>query len=420
MKLLTSLLFSFLAATSFAQLNPEVLQLMEDKDYFQLEEKLKDSKLDKKTRDYAQALVYNAFGQYDKSIAIINNWASNYSTDGMDSVYQDLLNANVDNFYKTSRFKEAAATTKMLMDNFPEITTTEQRTDLANTYQIWNGLGDTKGQEITLDKTTELSFTRDVANLVNIKVDHAGGTTVSVFDTGANISVASESTAKSMQLKIVAENIAVKAITGNEVMAQIGVADQLKIGDITIKNAYFLIFKDADLTFGSVYKIDLIVGFPIIMGMGEIAVDQVANTMTIVKNPAPRKVKNLYVDGLTPIIQVKMDKKPLLLSFDSGADKTMFYQRFYKLVKDDKNYELTPGKSTIGGAGGSKTIDIMVSKHLELEVGGQKVALEKNDVLPDNMMDKKDSLYGNLGQDVLKSRRKYILNLKDMYFELHD
>lgn len=416
--LLTSLVL--LSTAVFGQLDPKVKSLADEKDYFQLRDLLKDSKLDAKSRDYAQALVYNAFGEYTKSIGIVNNWKQKYSPAEQDSLYKDLLSVNIDNYIKTNQFADASRVSKQVVSEFSKITDSEEVKDIENSAQIWSGLASTPAQQVVVNKTAVIPFTRDIAKLVNIKVEHPGGSTNSVFDTGANISVASESTAAAMKLKIVAEGVAVKAITGNEVQAKIGVADELKIGDITVKNACFLIFPDADLTFGNVYKIDMIVGFPIIMGMGEITIDQTANTMSVAKDPKPRNYKNLCVDGLTPIVQIQLNKTPIQLSFDSGADKTMFYKRFYDMVKDNKDIELTAGKSTLGGAGGAKTIDIMIAKHLELQVAGEKVELSKSDVLQDNLMDKKEHLYGNLGQDVLKSRKQYVINLRDMYFELHD
>ncbi|MES2627980.1 MAG: pepsin/retropepsin-like aspartic protease family protein [Bacteroidota bacterium] len=420
MNKLSSTLFLFLFSLSaLCQIDPRIVKMTAEKDFFQLQEKLDHLKLDQKSRDYALALSHNAFGEYAQSIAIITNWKSNYSVDPADSVYKELLSTNIDNYYKLGRFREAAAATQEVIVGFPSITDEEELQDLRNTGQIWKGLENTAVQQVIFSKTTVIPFTRDIAKLINIEVKHTGGSTASVFDTGANISVATESTAQAMKLQTVADSIKVKAITGNEVYAKIAVCRELSIGDVTVNNAYFLVFPDADLTFGGgVYKINLIVGFPIIRDLGEIAVDQVGNTMTIVKDPKKHAHKNMYVDGLTPIIEVKIKDQPLQFSFDSGADKTMFYERFYALAKDNRSYELTAGKSTLGGAGGSKTIDIMIAKHLELTVGGETVKLSNSDVLLSNLMDEKEHLYGNLGQDVLLSRKKYVLNLKDMYFEL--
>lgn len=420
-KLYTLILSVLLSAFAVAQLNTDVYTLISNKDFFGLEKKISEKGLDAYSRDYAQALVYNAFGEYEKSILTVEKWKSAYKPGMNDSIYQDLMNCNVDNYYKLSRFSEAADATSFLLKNFSKITNEEEVKDLKNTFQIWNGLRKTAAQQVEINGSSVISFKRDMAKLINVDVKHKGGTTAAVFDTGANISVASESTAKSMDLNIVAENVAVKAITGNEVMAKIGVAKEIKIGEITVKNAYFLVFSDVDLSFGGgVYKIDLIVGFPVIAGLGEIAFDLKAQTITINKVPAVKPERNMYVDGLTPIVQIKYKNHPLLLSFDSGADHTMFYEKFYTLVKDDKTQELTPAKSTIGGAGGTKTIDIMVAKKLSIEVGSQQVELDQSDVYMTNLMSKKEHLYGNLGQDVLNARKKYVLNLKDMYFQLQD
>ncbi len=417
--------FLFIAATALSisclsQINKQVKDQIDNKDLFTLSETIKNKGLDNLSKKYAEAILSNAFGHYEESIKTIAEWKTQFGK-GNDSIYSELMQVNIDNYYKSNRYDLAANTTKEILDSYGQWQSEENKKDFNNTYKIWKGLSNTPPQEILIPQKVALPFTRDLAKLINLPVNHAGGMTQGIFDTGANISVANSSTAKKMGLKIVADSVSVKAITGNEVYVEIGVADEIKIGEITIKNPYFLIFPDADLSFANgAYVINLIIGFPIIMNLGEVGFD-LKNNLFLVNQEHQKNIRpNLFVDGLTPIVQLHYQKKPLLFSFDSGADRTSFYARFYDLVKDDNGLKLNAAKSTIGGAGGMKTIDVMVAPRLTLVVGKEKVKLQKSEILKENLMSKKEHLFGNLGQDVLTARNKYVFNLKEMYFELID
>jgi hypothetical protein len=403
-----------------AQVKPEVMIMVEEKDFFRLKELVANPSMDEASKLYAEAVVYNAFGQNQQSIDRINTFLEKFRPGFSDSIYTGLMEFQIDNYYKINQFRKAAETTDLLLKNSSSTLDAEETRDLRNTGDIWASLANSPAPSLTHEGTTVIDFTRDLARLINVPVSRGETVTDAVFDTGANISVMARKTAEKYKLRIVEDSIMVKSITGKEVMAQIGIADEIRIRDITIKNPYFLIFDDSDLTFAVVYKINIIIGFPIIRQMGEIQFDLVKNQLTIPGKAEARNYANLCLDGLTPIVEMKLGDRPILLSFDSGADKTMFYPKFLDLVKNNPRYKLKEGTTMLGGAGGTKKIDIFTIDQVDLDVAGNIVSLTNPDVLPLSTSDSKEHLYGNMGQDVLSSKGKFIINLEKMYFELHN
>lgn len=64
------------------------------------------------------------------------------------------------------------------------------------------------------------------------------------FDTGADLSVLSESEAKRFGLQIHSASVQVGDVNGTQVPTRIAVADEFSIGSIPVKHVAFLIFPD--------------------------------------------------------------------------------------------------------------------------------------------------------------------------------
>jgi predicted aspartyl protease len=118
---------------------------------------------------------------------------------------------------------------------------TDTRADLRNNLKIWSALDHVKPQLIQINDDTRLKMTKDKASLKNLKVEVNGDTASFIFDTGANLSTVSESVAKRLHMDIIRADIDVDAITGIAIKADLAVCKQLKLGNINISNAIFLV-----------------------------------------------------------------------------------------------------------------------------------------------------------------------------------
>ncbi len=95
-----------------------------------------------------------------------------------------------------------------------------------------------------------------MAGLINVPVEFKDSTFDFVFDTGANLSVITESYAIKAGLDVRNVVFKVRAITGIDVNAKLGVAKLLKMGDVEVENVVFIVFPDSVLSFaGGAYRI---------------------------------------------------------------------------------------------------------------------------------------------------------------------
>jgi len=208
----------------------------------------------------------------------------------------------------------------------------------------------------------------------------------------------------------------VRAITGLQVHAGLGIADELKLGNISVKNAVFMVFPDSALSFArGVYTIKGIIGFPIIEQLQEVRINK--NNMTIPQTAVDRNIRNFGVDELLPVITVAYNTDTLAFTFDTGAQFTFlnepFYRKYKKLID-------TAGKSLdmqIGGAGGiTKTKAYQLPK-IEINVAGQTALIKDVSVKTTSTTPKDKLYYGNFGQDIMNQFKEMIINFRYMFVD---
>ncbi len=67
--------------------------------------------------------------------------------------------------------------------------------------------------------------------------------------------------------------------------------------------------------------------------MGEIRFRR-DDVMEIPSNPPVRKLGNLALDDLDPLVQVRYGRDEFVCRLDTGANKTVFYEPFYQRYRE--------------------------------------------------------------------------------------
>lgn len=397
----------------------EVLSVYRKKDYFKLKEYENSPNLNSQQKLFVSAIVKNAFNENKKSVLEINKYISGFPAEYSDTLYVQLLETQVDNYVKLNEYAQAAVTTEKIIKMSSDKIRTDEVKDLKNNLRIWKALSGVKKQQIIKDGDQEIEFKRDIANLMNIGVECNLIKENAVFDTGANISVIMESLAEKMNIKALGDSINVKAVTGIEVIAKIGVAEELKISGVTAKNVLFLIFPDSALTFGAAYKINMIIGFPLIKDLGQL-VFELKDQKIYITNNDYNATTNMFINGLTPVIKINFEKENLLFSFDSGAKRTHFHKLFLSVIKNYNDYKLVEDSIKIGGAGGMQTTQIYNVENVKLKILDKEINLKKIDILKNDLTEGAEFTHGNLGQDVISSGKGFVLNYDKMFFKILD
>ncbi|WP_205511415.1 pepsin/retropepsin-like aspartic protease family protein [Longitalea arenae] len=365
---------------------------------------------------YYQAFLYNFFHNLTRSNEVINLLLEKHKKQLTPGRIGSLLMKKIDNHVKLYQYREAHLTTQLVLRKYRQVLSAEERDDARNSDIIWKGLQNVAPQTTTITGETQIAYRRDLAGLINVPVNFADSTFDFVFDTGANLSVITESYARKTKLRLLNVRFKVRAITGLQVQANLGIADELRMGNIIVRNAVFMIFPDSALSFArGAYTIKGIIGFPVIEQLQEIRINK--NKVIVPAVAVDRRIRNFGVDELLPVISVAYKTDTLAFTFDTGAQFTFLNEPFYR---DYKRLIDTAGTSfdmQIGGAGGITKTKAFRLPQVHINVAGQPAVLKDVAVKTASSTPKDNLYYGNLGQDVMNQFAEMVINFRYMYVD---
>ena len=259
-----------------------------------------------------------------------------------------------------------------------------------------------------------VTFTRDLAGLPRVPLTINGHAREYVFDTGANLSVVTETQAAELGLEMLGQTAGVGSITQDAAAAQIGLARRLTIGDLEFENVVFLIMPDASLSFANgAYVIPGILGFPVISAMERVSVAD--GRVAWAPSAGPVAERDLYVDGLTPRVYGHVAGGPAApFALDSGANLTSLRPAALADRPDLAGSAVAQSHS-VGSAGGVRQVEAQRLPTVALRFDAVEVTL--SNVAVAGEMSGGDDLHGRLGQDVLS--RGYVMDFPAGDFALN-
>ncbi|MDM8159700.1 retropepsin-like aspartic protease [Labilibaculum sp. K2S] len=389
----------------------EIYELTEQNNFFKAKEQFELNKnaLSKPYQKFIIAVLDNAFNKLGASEQTIEDLIKNENSI-LDSLQFKLYETKYDNALKLYNYKEAKNTILTILSDYKKYIDNEQTDDYENSLKIWTALENTPAQKVDVKKMTNIKMEKDIAGLNTLKM-FAGNDSVNfIFDTGANLSTTSLSVAKQLNMKIIPVDIEVGTITGDKVLAKLAVCNKLSMGNIDLFNVIFLVLPDDALSFPQInYQIYGILGFPVIEALKEIRITPKGDFIVPLVESTSSECSNMAMNGLTPLIYIN-DKH---FTFDTGADQTMLYQRFYEENQEeiDKNYQSET--ISFGGAGGRKEFDGYNIDYI-LNIGGEQVKLQNISLLKEKIKES-ETVYGNIGQDLIQKFDTMIINFDKMF-----
>ncbi len=419
------LLFILLLAACSEKSNPaierQLHQILEDKDIFWLETLLEKEQphLSKSSFLYFEACLHNAFNRTERSLQNINTLLDKYKKSLNDTILWDIHLLKFDNCLKKNRYREAIEALKIALDKYGYTADSTKFADKQDDYNAIEPLKNLPPQKILLTKDTTIPVTRNQFGHLMIQVTCGGQSDDFIFDTGASLSVVSESCAQQMGIRVLDSSAQIGNSIGGKVTSKVGYADSLRVGDLLVENVAFLIIPDDMLSFPEIdYAIHGIIGFPVMYQMKEIRIHKDEN-ITVSARPEKRDLHNMFLEGLSPVIRAETDDDTLLFYIDTGANTSEFSGKYFDAHKNEILEKAALTKGRRGGAGG-----MVDSKHYELanirlKIGGRELILPSIDVMTEKLSST-DEYDGTLGQDVLMHFDKLILNFEDMYLAFED
>ena len=358
----------------------------------------------------AGAVLDNVFNHPDASNLKIEQLFKNYNELLADSVKYSLLETKQNNHSKLYEYKQAYATIDEILKKYSRLYKKSDIDDYKNTQKIWKVLSDQPKQQVLILGNTDMKIIKDEAGLSNLEVTKDTVSIPFIFDTGANFSTVTESTARKLGMTVFDSLIDVTSITGNKIKAHMAICPVFKLGNIQVNNAVCIVFPDKELAIPQIdYQINGILGFPVIEAMKEVQITK-GGDFIVPKTRTTNPEQNMAIHNFVPVINIEGET----YSFDSGADQTMLYNVYYKRHKAEIAAKYREEKLSFGGAGGLTTKRGFMIKFEPL-ISGKKIKLNSVMVFLENIKEEENYLSGNIGQDIIRKFEKMTLNFEDMF-----
>jgi hypothetical protein len=385
--------------------------LLAQKDFFTAKTLLDSAQqqLPEKEQWLFEAHVSSALNEPAHSNELIGKLVNRYASAFTDSVMEALSSLQLSNHVRLFEYEKAHAVGERILANYSAFLTPEQTEEYKNTNKIWKALALQPKQTATIVDDTQLQLTRDKAGLRNLPVSVGNTRFDFIFDTGANFSVTTQTTATKMGMELLEGEIEVKAITGVKVKSRVGVCKSMAMGNATIEHAVFLVMPDSALAFPQInYQIHGIIGFPVIEAMKEITVTR-KDEFIIRKTAVTTKGNPFALDFLTPIIQLDEEH----YTFDTGAGATILYPRYFHKRKDSITAHHKEVPITFGGAGGNISVKGYYVTFAPT-MGSVKVPIDSVQVVTSSFNEKSNLYYGNIGNDLIHRFNAMTINFDRM------
>lgn len=389
-------------------------ELYRAQDCFGLRDALAGMRAGDATTDFYRAAAAVAFNRPDEAIGELRRFLASPQAAADAARRQTAYELLGDAYVRTFRYAEAAEAYAALEGGMAA--DSAGRENAGNVRGLWAALAGTPAQTIEAPGPVRVATTRDRANLVNVEVESGGQRIGFVYDTGANLSTVTESTAREMGFRMLEGTVRVGSSTGGDAYARMAVAPELRIGGATVRNAAFLVFPDSALAFPQIsYQIRGIIGFPVIAGFG-------ATTMTrggelVLGDTAQAEAggeQNLCLRGLMPLVAAEHAGQRMHFGFDTGAQSTALYPPFLAARRALVEAGGAPTPVQTGGAGGMRQVQAYTLSPLVLRIGGREATVPQVRVYAERTTDDSERLYGNLGQDVIRQFESMTLDFRRM------
>lgn len=232
-----------------------------------------------------------------------------------------------------------------------------------------------------------------------------------IFDTGAGSTFMSAEFAERVGVRGVADSLMIQG--GSMVYGQVGVADSMRIGGITVRNIPVTI--NPDTTLNRVEDIDFLIGADIMALLGEVQIFPHDGRIVVPARPTPKPVSgsNMYIDNMAPIVKGGSGGKTYGFFLDTGNGTAALSRSFYERNKTEIDMKARRVKRLTGGIGAVEERDVLILPAWNISLGGRDVELR------DVVVSLEDSRLvphaGNIGMAVINQFDKVTVNFKDCF-----
>jgi hypothetical protein len=258
----------------------------------------------------------------------------------------------------------------------------------------------------------------DSIGLIEIPVTAGGYTGLWILDSGANVSIISQSVASQMGVETSSGTGAAEGSAGASISVHSAIVPELRLGSAVVRNVPVLVAADSDLDFPALdYRISGSLGLPVLAALRTVTVYRDAHVQFAVNNSAEHRAlpHNLFLENFTPAISANLGLGDRLFTIDTGAAGTILSSRFYREsrpLKSDERVQLQ-----LIGAGGQFVVDAYQIPVVAAKIGGVCATIQNVQVLTEPV-GTAEEFYGNLGENAFKSFDSFTLDFATMHFSV--
>lgn len=265
-----------------------------------------------------------------------------------------------------------------------------------------------------------LPVMRDAAGLARVEGSVADRAQDFVVDTGAAFSTVTASAAMRLGLQMLETEASVGSVSRDALATRFAVAHELRLDQAVLHDVVFIVLPDDALSFaGGAYRIDAILGLPVFLQLGRLAIETHEGREQLMLGaaaPTTTESSNLILSGVQPLLLARSEAagQTLRLFVDTGARSTQLFRNAVDEAPQLMNGTVTRAH-TLGGAGGTSTDEAArVLPRLDLRLGDGTVELLDVVLLSKAATDR----HGAVGQDLLRQGRGYVMDFERMCLSL--
>lgn len=414
-KLLVFLLTWVFFQTVFAQKNVDFAtleKLYDDDRCFELSEAVENfgDTEDSRILFFRGAVAYYFF-KTDLSNKYLTRFIKKTLT-GNDALQRKAYGLLASNFLRLGEYGKAADNFSVILNRFKSQLDANEIANYENIIQLTTSLKKVKPQKVKI-KADSLIKKSESSNEWTLPVAANNFSVNLIVDTGANFSLIAKSLAEKLGIKYVNADINIGTINTTKVQPQLGVLPEMRIGNVVVNNAVFLVMDDKSLTFPDGFMLKGVVGLPVFAALREITFKNNGDFFIPAK---PRRTtgEKMCLDGLDILFRASYREQKYTFQLDSGANHSVLYPLFFKQFEDEIKSKYEKVTEKITGVGGSQEVSAYLMKNIELKLGNKTGKIEKLKIIPQKINEKSEKIYGNIGQDFIRGFKSFTLNFNSM------
>ena len=255
----------------------------------------------------------------------------------------------------------------------------------------------------------------------------AGKNLSAQLDTGASVSLVSETTAKAWGVTLLDGTATLHGYGGGSFAARPAIIPELEIGKASLRNVVVFVTADENLYIAQIKRqTHALLGFPVTSALGRLTFSR-DGSLTVTAKSAPANAQTgapmwigdgslLVALGTVPVIEgdkLLGGTRERLFELDTGSGNT--YLTDHYLAENRSRFAGEPSSlARLAGAGGVHEIPAYQAHKLPLFFGATPVLCTGQHVLTQSQGGEAESYYGVVGQDVLRLFSSYTLDFRTM------